>query len=128
MTGKNIVQDLYMIEQQENEMEVKNVKITVSMSVENAGLFTSLAARFDTTRIELLEPAFEDLAREMFINLAPEDRKRVAEIADHEATELYKKQGVKIKTVGSEGSLNEVQSWRNYADMCYKVDSEEEEK
>jgi len=128
MAGRNIVEELYISEQQQCEQEVQNVKITVSMRAEDAGFFTALAERFDTTRLNILEPAFKELAEEMFINLEHKDRLIVAKNADREATELYKKQGVNVETVGSEGTLTEIQSWRNYADMCFRLSSEEQEK
>ncbi|MCP4058785.1 MAG: hypothetical protein GY738_16020 [Pseudoalteromonas sp.] len=109
-----VIKELYDLEQSETIHEIQSSKITVKVPVTTAALFNAVAARFETSRFNLVEPILIDAAQEMFNSLSDEDKKTVSEAADSEVTELLYKSGkIKSKTVGLAGNFeNECSHWR----------------
>ena len=92
----NVIENLYMIEEEPLLHDTKTTKITVRIPFDVAGLFTCLANRFDVNRFDLIEPVLIEAANEMFQSLSPKDRDLVAKLADNEASSLMRKAGIKV--------------------------------
>ena len=114
--GGEIVENSYEAEDDYAGYEVHSTKITVKLSVDAACMFNAIAARFGNTRFQLLESHFDALATEMFNALSDSDKAKLSSIADLEATDILKKQGLKTWMVaGAAGKFeNENATWRNY--------------
>jgi transcriptional regulator of met regulon len=91
-----IIENLYMIEEEPLLHDTKTTKITVRVPFDVAGLFTCLANRFDVNRFDLTEPVLIEAANQMFQSLSPKDRDLVAKLADNEASSLMRKAGIKV--------------------------------
>ncbi|MBO2601491.1 hypothetical protein [Shewanella algae] len=90
-SAESLITELYM---NEDLMQGRQVKITVKISAEDAAMFTCIANRFGVNRFDLIQPLLSEGAGYMFQSLSPEDRERIAELADAEAQRLLEKEGV----------------------------------
>ena len=115
-TGSEIIEGFYEAENMNASNEVESTKITVKLSVDSAAMFNAIASRFGNSRFQLLEAHFDTLATQMFNSLSDSDKEELSKIADKEATEVLKKQGLKTwMTSGAAGTFeNENATWRNY--------------
>lgn len=89
--AESLITELYM---NEDSMQGRDTKITVRISHEDAAMFTCIANRFGVNRFDLIQPLLSESAGYMFQSLSPEDRERIAELADAEAQRLLEKDGV----------------------------------
>lgn len=96
--------------------EAMETKITVRVKASSASMFTALAARFNTTRFNILQSILDSAAEDMFAALTEEDRLELAAVADKETTEHLFKNGVtSMSSAGFGGSFeNEDATWRNF--------------
>jgi len=129
-TGSEIIEGFYEAENMDACYEVESTKITVKLSVDSAAMFNAIASRFGNSRFQLLEAHFDTLATEMFNSLSDSDKEKLSKIADKEATEVLKKQGMKTwMTSGAAGTFeNENATWRNYLAACKTPYSEKVDK
>jgi len=109
-----IIKELYALEDSIDTHEIQSSKLTVKAPVHTVAMFNALAARFQTTRFNLIEPILKEAAEEMFAALSDKDKKELAAIADAESTELLCKSGkMEINSVGIAGEFeNECSDWR----------------
>lgn len=128
--GKSIVEDYYEAEEHNAGYEVESTKMTVKLSVNAFTMFNAVCSRFGNTRFQLLESHFDVLASQMFGALSESDKVELAKLADKEATEILKKQGLTSWfSTGAAGSFeNESASWRHYLAMSKIPLSKEDEK
>lgn len=111
-----LVKDFYDSEAHGGFEEAMETKITVRMKASSASMFTALAARFNTTRFNILQTILDAAAEDMFSALSDTDRLELAAIADKETTEHLFKNGVThMASTGYAGSFeNEDATWRNF--------------
>lgn len=114
--ASKIIADFYESEKNGGYEEAMDTKITVRLNASSASLFSAIAARFNTTRFDLVQEVLDSAAKDMFEALTPEDRLAIAEAADKETTELLTKNGVtSMISAGWAGTFEgEDATWRNY--------------
>lgn len=112
----DLVKNFYYAEAQGGFEEAMDTKITVRMKASSASMFTALAARFNTTRFNILQTILDAAAEDMFSALSESDRAELAAIADKETTEHLFKNGVThMVNAGWNGTFeNEDATWRNF--------------
>lgn len=116
--ASNFIQNLYTEEaMKENPTdEILNTKRKMSLTaqIETVFMFDAIAARFGKTRIELIEPALELYAEELFLSLNDSDRESIAASVDSLCTENIP-EGVQIKSMNAAGTFeNEIGHWRGF--------------
>lgn len=111
-----LVKNFYDSEAQGGFEEAMETKITVRMKASSASMFSALAARFNTTRFDILQTILDAAAEDMFSALNEVDRLELATIADKETTEYLFKNGVtSMVNAGWNGTFeNEDSTWRNF--------------
>lgn len=114
--ASKIIADFYESEKNGAFEEAMDTKITVRLNASSASLFSAIAARFNTTRFNLVQDVLDSAAKDMFEALTPEDRLAIAEAADKETTDLLTKNGVThMVSAGWSGTFEgEDATWRNY--------------
>lgn len=111
-----LVKNFYDSESNGGFEEAMETKITVRIKASSASMFTALAARFNTTRFNILQTILDAAAEDMFSALSESDRLDLAATADKETTEHLFKNGVThMVTAGWNGTFeNEDATWRNF--------------
>lgn len=111
-----LVKNFYDSESHGGFEESMETKITVRIKASSASMFTALAARFNTTRFNILQTILDAAAEDMFSALNEADRLELAATADKETTEHLFKNGVThMVTAGWNGTFeNEDSTWRNF--------------
>jgi len=126
-----IIENLYMIEEEPLLHDTKTTKITVRVPFDVAGLLTCLANRFDVNRFDLIEPVLIEAANQMFQSLNPKDRDLIAKLADNEASSLMRKAGIKVTDWDTHEEKDPFSvTWSlaaNHMEMQLKEDSQKED-
>lgn len=114
------INDLYLEEAMRNEPEPETIpfskrKMSLTAPITTVFMFDALAARFGKTRVELIEPALELYAEQLFLSLNEQDRDSIATDVDSICTE-HLPDDLKFQVVNPAGSFeNEVAEWRGLA-------------
>lgn len=115
--ASNIINDLYIEEAMKNNPPEELTpyhkrKMSLTAPITTVFMFDAIAARFGKTRIELLEPALELYAEELFLSLSDSDRDSLSSEVDSLVTENLP-EGIKMQVVNGAGSFeNECAEWR----------------
>ena len=92
--SKNLINTLYLYEDEPLLKETSTTKITVRAPFDVVAMFTCLSARFDINRFDLIEPVLKEAVQDMFLSLTPSDQEIIAKQADDETVNLMKKAGI----------------------------------
>jgi hypothetical protein len=129
MKNSEIIENLYLREQDDEMREQEQSKITVRMPTKDACLFSAIAARFNTTRFNLLEDVLTQASLEMYFALEPKDRKEISKNADEALTKAMLDKGFTCEAKNIVGELvNEWSDWRCYDLLIEKRELEEKSK
>lgn len=114
--ASKIIDDLYIEEAMKNnppeETPYHKRKMSLTAPITTVFMFDAIAARFGKTRIELLEPALELYAEQLFLSLSDADRDSLSVEVDSLITENLP-EGIQMQVVNSAGSFeNECAEWR----------------
>lgn len=115
--ASKIIDDLYIEEAMRNNPPEEVTpyhkrKISLTAPITTVFMFDAIAARFGKTRIELLEPALELYAEQLFLSLSDSDRDSLSVEVDSVITENLPK-GIEMRVVNGAGSFeNECAEWR----------------
>jgi len=115
--ASKIINDLYIEEAMKNNPPEELTpyhkrKMSLTAPITTVFMFDAIAARFGKTRIELLEPALELYAEQLFLSLSDSDRDLISQEVDSLCTE-HLPEGIQTKSINAAGTFeNEVGHWR----------------
>lgn len=114
--ASDLIDDLYKEEAMKNnpsqELPFQKRKMSLTAPIETVFMFDAIAARFGKTRIELLEPALELYAEQLFLSLTTEDRESISAEVDSVCTENFP-EGLQTECINAAGHFkNECAHWR----------------
>ena len=97
--------------------------MSLTAEIPTVFMFDAIAARFGKTRVQLLEPALELYAQELFKALSEKDRESIANEVDAQCTENLP-DGLEFQCVNPAGSFeNECAEWRGLAALIKHLES-----
>jgi|TARA_B100001063_G_scaffold110326_1_gene102989 hypothetical protein len=116
--ASKFIENLYIEEAMRDNPtdEIPNTKRKMSLTapIETVLMFDAIAARFGKTRTQLIEPALELYAEQLFLSLNDSDRESLAASVDSLCTENLP-EGLEIKSINAAGTFeNEVGHWRGF--------------
>lgn len=91
-------------------------------------MFAAIAKRFGRSTAAFGGEVFSCHVRDLFISLSSEDRRKLAIEADSENGRYLESKG--FTSIDADGNLQspDFKIWQSYADICDRVDAEQEVK
>ena len=126
-TPKNVspfvrhIEELYQMEIEDEYRTEFQRTVTFNFPAEDACMLAAIAKRFGKSTAAFGGELFAEHVRELFIALAPEDRRRLAADADAECVAYLESKGIK-RTFPDHDNGGQ---WARYAKLCDEVDAKE---
>jgi hypothetical protein len=95
---KKMIDELYQQSNENAYRQVSQKMLSISVPSEDASMIKAIADYFDQSLSNFCSEILCSSIREAFSHLTPEDRLRIAAIADELTTEHHKKQGISETT------------------------------
>ena len=118
--ASSLIEELYEEEAMLNEPVEEPVpfhkrKMSLRAQITTVFMFDAIAARFGKTRVDLIEPALDLYAEQLFLSLSEADRESIAADVDAICTENLP-EGLEFQCANPAGSFkNECAHWRGLA-------------
>jgi cell division protein ZapA (FtsZ GTPase activity inhibitor) len=113
---KKLIDQLYQQSNENAYRQVSQKMLSVSVPSEDASMIKAIADYFDQSLSNFCSEILCSSIREAFAHLTPEDRLRIAAIADELTTEHQKKQGISETTNFGDIELFGSYYWQMIAD------------
>ena len=119
----DFIKELYQMEIEDEHRAIMQRTVSFNFSAADACMLAAIAKRFGQSTAAFGGELYAGSVPQLFVALTPEDRRQLSIDADAEFTRYAESKGI---TITPDGQAS--RRWQSYADICDRVDAEQEVK